>query len=127
MKRQLLVAAEGEQAGTIWLQDEFRFDQDASGGPSEVEEALITWLDVDIDGATALLHGRRHDLRLVIEAPEATSFDLEELREQSEANAKTDILKRLRFVLPAAAEVQVRVRMEIRPCGADATEQLSGT
>jgi hypothetical protein len=42
VKRQLLVAAEGEQAGTIWLQYEFRFDQDASGGPSEVEEALIT-------------------------------------------------------------------------------------
>ncbi len=115
LKRRLVLAADGEQAGTIWLHDEVRFDQDAPGGPSEVEEAFITWLDVAIDGATALLHGTRHDLRLVIEAPEAAGFELEELREQSEANAKPDILKRLSFVLPAAAMVQTRVRMELLP------------
>ncbi|HZG65629.1 MAG TPA: hypothetical protein VEZ12_02740, partial [Herpetosiphonaceae bacterium] len=60
----------------------------------------------------------RHDLQLVIEAPEGASFELEELREQSEANAKNDVLKRLRFVLPAATEAQARVRMEILPRGA---------
>jgi predicted dehydrogenase len=105
---------EFEQAGTIWLDAELHFAE----APSEVEEAFITWLDVETNGATALLHGARHDLQLVIEAPEGASFELEELREQSEANAKNDVLKRLRFVLPAATEAQARVRMEILPRGA---------
>ncbi len=113
-KRQVWLAAEGEQAGTAWLQDEFRFDA-AAGTPCEIEEALITWLQTEVDGATALLHGRRHDLRLAIEAPEAAHFRLEELKEQSEANAKPGILKRLSFVLPKASEVQARVRLEILP------------
>ncbi len=120
-RRRLVLTAAGEQAGTVWLQDDFHFD--AGAAPGEVEEALITWLDVEVDGRTATVHGRRHDLRLVIEAPEATHFRVEELRQQSEENAKNDVLKRLSFVLPAAAETQARVRMELRPAGGHTGEQ----
>ena len=113
LQRRVLLSADGEQAGTAWLQDEFRFDQGTNGGPGEVEEALITWLPVDVDGGTALLRGQRNAVRLVIEAPEGAQFQVEELKEQSEANAKPGILKRLSFVLPAASQSQARVRMEV--------------
>jgi hypothetical protein len=104
-RRQLTLAADG----TAWLWDDFRF----SGDPVAVEEALISWHDVEVDGATALLRGQRHALRLTIEAPAGARFALEQLAEQSAANAKPGILKRLRFVLPAASEAEARVRMEI--------------
>jgi Heparinase II/III-like protein len=105
--RRLTLAADG----VAWLQD----DVACSDQPLPVEEALITWHDVEIDGATALVRGQRHTLRLTIEAPVEARFELERLEEQSRANAKPGILKRLRFVLPAAAEMQARVRMELRP------------
>ncbi|MDP9313620.1 MAG: heparinase II/III-family protein [Chloroflexota bacterium] len=118
IRRQLSLAVEGEDAGTVWLQDEFRFEQGTAGSAGEVEEALITWLEVKLDGTAALICGQRHTLRLVIEAPQASQFKLEELKEQSEANAKTGVLKRISFVLPVATQVQARVRMELLPAGA---------
>lgn len=39
---------------------------------------------------------------------------LERLEEQSRANAKPGVLKRMSFVLPATAQAQARVRMEIQ-------------
>jgi hypothetical protein len=96
--------------GDVWLQDDFRFDDE----PAEVEEALITWHTVEIAGATALIHGRHHTLKLTIAAPAGAHFKLEQLEEQSRANAKPGILKRLSFVVPVAAESQARVRMEVR-------------
>jgi len=104
--RQLTLDADG----AAWLQDDFRFLGDAA----EVEEALITWHDVTVDGATALIRGQRHALRLTIEAPAGAQFKLEQLEEQSRANAKPGVLKRLSFVLPAAAESRARVRIAIR-------------
>ena len=119
IRRELRLAAEGEQAGTVWLEDTFGLDGTPDDAPPEVEEALITWLATEVDGATAVLHGERHDLRLVIEVPEGVDFNLEELKEQSEANAKPQVLKRLSFVLPAAPEVRARVRMELVPRAAE--------
>jgi hypothetical protein len=97
------------QSGTVWLQDAFRF----SKNPVEVEEVLITWFDVDTNGSTAVIHGRRHDLHLVIESPEGLSFSVEKLEEQSKINAKPGVLERISVTLPVASETQVRVRMEI--------------
>jgi hypothetical protein len=105
-RRRLTLTSEG----VAWLQDDFRFDEE----PADVEEALVTWHAVEIDGATALIHGRYHTLRLMIEAPAGAQFNLEQIEEQSRANAKPGILKRLSFVAPAALESQARVRMEVR-------------
>jgi hypothetical protein len=104
-RRQITLSADGH----AWLQDDFRFD----GEPTEVEEAVLTWHAVEVAGATALIRGQRHTLRLTIEAPADAHFQLEQLEEQSRANSKQDVLKRLSFVLPAAPEAQARVRMEI--------------
>jgi len=113
-RRELRMAAEEEGVGTIWLRDSFEF----SGRPMEVEEAFVTWLDVEISGATATLHGKEHVARLTIEEPAGAAFDLTELEEDSRANAKEGILKRLSFPLERASEVQSRVRIEVLtdPC-----------
>ncbi len=105
-RRRLTLAVDG----TAWLEDDFRF----AGDPVAVEEALITWHDVEVDGATALIRGQRHTLHLTIEAPACAQFKLERLEEQSRANAKPGVLKRLSFELPATAEPRARVRMAIR-------------
>ncbi len=97
------------QSGVVWLQDAFCFSAD----PVEVEEAFITWFDVDANGATAVIHGQRHDLRLTIESPEGLSFSVEKLEEQCRLNAKPGVLKRMNVMLPVASETQIRVRMEI--------------
>jgi hypothetical protein len=97
--------------GTIWLTDRFRFGQ----SPEEVEEALVTWLDVTVDGATAILRGQRHSLRLTIEEPSEASFEAERLEQQSRENAKPRVLMRLWFRLQVAATTQARVRMEVVP------------
>jgi hypothetical protein len=109
VNRRLLLATDGKHAGTVWLHDRFRF----AGTPEEVEEALVTWLDAEVAGATAVVHGQRHTLRLTIERPAGALFDLERLEEQCRANAKPGVLTRLRFTLPVAATAEASVRMEI--------------
>ena len=93
----------------MWLQDVFRFSEN----PVEVEEAFITWFEVDANKSTAVIHGQRHDLRLTLESPEGFNFSVEELKEQCRLNAKPGVLKRISVTLPVASETQVRVRMEI--------------
>jgi hypothetical protein len=108
-RRTLTIEAEGKKAGTVVLQDDFYF----SGTPEQVEEAFITWDEVDVKGATALVRGTAHNLRLTIESPAGASFGLERLEKESKENEKPDILKRLTFVLPVASTQQARVRMEV--------------
>jgi hypothetical protein len=100
------VALDG--SGTVWLQDTFRFSEN----PVEIEEAFITWLDVDVNGAGAVVHGRRHDLRLTIEAPDRLHFEVEKLEVHRQADAGTT-LSRISAGLPVADDVQFRVCMEI--------------
>jgi hypothetical protein len=96
-------------SGTVWLQDTFRFSED----PVEIEEAFITWLDVGVNGASAVIHGRHHDLHLAVEAPEGLRFEVEKLEARRQADAGGGVLRRIRLVLPVAGDVQIRVRMEI--------------
>jgi hypothetical protein len=110
-QRQVIMAAEGADAGTIWLRDLYRF----VGTPQEVEEAFVTWLDVEVDGAMAWIRAQRHALRLTIEEPANAQFDLERLEEASKANHKQGILKRLTFRLPVEMETEARLRMEVVP------------
>jgi hypothetical protein len=111
IRRQLSVTADNQDAVTLWLADSFTFE----GVPLAVEEAFITWFEVETEGASALICGQKHTLRLTIEAPAGAEFELEALEEASRANHKPDVLKRLTFRLPAAAESQARVRMEVAP------------
>lgn len=109
--REVTLATSGDDVGTVWLHDTTRFAHD----PEVVEEAVVTWRDVTIEGATALVHGERHTLRLTIEKPHGVAFEVERLEEESRINGKPGILKRLRIVLPAAETTDVRVRMDITP------------
>jgi hypothetical protein len=104
IRRELTLSA---QSGEVALQDTFAF----AGEAQEVEEALVTWLDVQISGGMAILRGLKRDLQLTIESPAGAAFALKELAEESQANAKEGILKRLTIKLPAAKLSQVRVRM----------------
>ncbi len=96
-----------DEDGTAWLRDEFRFD----GRAGRVEEALLTWHDVDLDGATALIRGQRHDLRLTIEQPAGAAFALELLEQQCIENAKPGVLRRLTIALPPTEQHEMQVRM----------------
>jgi hypothetical protein len=103
-RRSVQVASSGE----IVLTDTFAF----SGNPLPVEEALVTWREVTLAGATATLVGERYALQLTIEEPAGAAFSLEVLEEESAANDKPAPLKRLTFALPAGATV-ARVRARV--------------
>jgi hypothetical protein len=107
LERTIRVATEGEVAGTVTLVDTFRFAE-----PQEVEEAFVTWLEAEVEGNTARVHGDKHDLRLTIEAPEGATFSLASLEEASEENAKDGVLKRISAGLSPASSLEFRVRME---------------
>jgi hypothetical protein len=98
-----------EQNGVTCLSDIFHF----SATPVEIEEALVTWLDVQTSGSTAVICGERHALRLTVDTPAGVCLQVERLEEHSQANAKPQALKRLKFTLPVSAEAQARIRIEI--------------
>lgn len=108
-RRRLLLATSNSEAGTLWLHDHFTF----AGTPHEIEEAFVTWYDCIINGATALVQGQHHNLRLTIEQPQGMHFALERLEEQCKENKKSGVLKRLSIILPLAIEVDVRIRMDL--------------
>lgn len=95
--------------GTVILSDVAEFDSE----PLDVEEALITWLPVEVKGATALIRGERHALHLTIEQPAGATFACEEMRDACRANQKEGLLRRITFMVPAAARMSAMVRMEI--------------
>lgn len=96
LRRELALADDG----TALLTDSFQAD----GAALPIEEALVTWGDVTLDGATALIRGEQHNLRLTIESPHGATFRVERLEEQSRANNKPGVLSRLSVALPAGAE-----------------------
>lgn len=95
--------------GTVILTDAFEF----SGAPQPVEEAFVTWGEVVAHGPTAAIHCGRHTLRLAIEEPAGARFAVESLAEACRVNRRDGILKRLTFVVPPAAQVEAKVRMEV--------------
>lgn len=111
LHREILLSQAPDQLGRLWLCDQFEFADE----PEEVEEALVTWLDVDIDGATALLHGQRHNLRLAIEEPSGARFAANRLEKESRANGKSRVLTRLYSALPMGTSTEWRVRMRAEP------------
>jgi hypothetical protein len=110
-RREFRLSRRGPASGTIRMRDHLRFAQ----GSHHIEEAFVTWLDCTLDGPTASLHGQHHTLRLTIEQPSHLHFSLEQLTDQSQANHKPQVLKRLTFTLPVEQEAEVSVRMELLP------------
>ncbi|MFN8517166.1 MAG: heparinase II/III family protein [Chloroflexia bacterium] len=114
-RRGLTLTATGGERGSVWLKDVFRFTDEGE----EVEEALVTWLPVEVAGATATIQGRRHRLQLTIEQPDNVQFTVERLEQESRANHKPAVLNRLRFVLPPTPLIEVSVRMVVEPVEAE--------
>jgi hypothetical protein len=98
-----------EDRGTAVLTDAFEF----SGAGQQIEEAFVTWGDVVAHGPTASVHCGRHTLRMAIEEPAGARFAVESLEEACRANHRQGVLKRLTFVVPAAAQSQARVKMVV--------------
>lgn len=105
LTRQIQLSADG----VITLRDQFRFD----GAALAVEEALMTWCDVEANGTTAIVRGKRRALCLTIEEPQGARFVVEPLEQASRANMKADILKRISVALPATVQGVWRVRMHV--------------
>jgi hypothetical protein len=105
LRRRVSLSADG----IFTLSDTFTF----RGAGLPVEEACVTWCEVDVEGSTALLHGAQHVLRLTIEAPAGACFQVERLEEACRENQKPGVLKRLTITLPPAPLVKVQVRAEV--------------
>ena len=64
-------------------------------------------------GPVATLRTGKHTLRMTAEAPVGSRFAVELLDEACRINLRAGILKRLTFVLPAAAKTRACVKMEV--------------
>jgi len=102
-----------EKQNTIWLEDSFRFGDEGHN----VEDVLVTWLPVTVDGGTALIQGMRHHLQLLIEDPLGAAFALESLVNESRANDRAEVLRRIRVKVAGATTIRVRLRLDIMPVG----------
>jgi hypothetical protein len=110
--RRLLAVHDGEKT-YLTLEDEFNF----LDGSTEIEEALMTWLEVEPKDDGAVIHGTQYDLALTLEEPTPIGyFRLERLEAESRANRKSGILKRITYTVPPTHDKTVLVcfRMEIR-------------
>ena len=95
--------------GAVILTDAYAF----SGTPQQVEEAFVTWGQVEAHGLEATVRVGQHTLRMTIEEPAGARFAVESLAEACRANQREGVLKRLTFIVPAAAEATARVKMEV--------------
>lgn len=97
-----------QRQDAIWLDDRFRFTSD----DHEIDDVLVTWLPVTATGATAVISGRHHRVRISIEAPGGAAFSLETLVDESRANDTAATLKRLR-VNHSGSRIHVQLRLDI--------------
>lgn len=75
-------------SGEATIRDMFTFDGDAL----PIEEAFVTWHDVEADGDTVTITGEQY--RLVIRAENA-AFTVETLEKESRENERPGVLKRI--------------------------------
>jgi len=108
-RRELRLSTEDNGIGTLWLHDTFVFAEEAH----EVEEAFVTWLECKANGATAQITGQHTVTTLTIEQDAELHFQLEYLEEQSKANQKPGILKRLSVTLPRGKVVEAEVKITV--------------
>jgi hypothetical protein len=105
LRRRLSAAPDGG----LLLEDTFRF----SANPLEIEEALISWGEVELAGSAALIRRQHHSLRLTLLAPTGAAFAVQALAAESQANDKPAVLKRITLTLPPALETTVRIKIEV--------------
>lgn len=98
--------------GEVLLEDVFAFH----GAPLDVEEALMTWAGVELDGGAARLRGQRAQVELQVLEPAGAVFRVEFLDEACRANHRDGVLARLAVSLPAGA---ARFRLRITPRALD--------
>jgi len=94
--------------GSVILTDEFRF----TGNGREMEEAFLTWHDVQTDGPVARLISNEGEL---VMRAETGTFTVERLEEACKANKKKGILRRLSITYPATSSLRVRFTMIYKP------------
>ncbi len=94
--------------GTVVLEDQFAF----SGKKLEVEEALMTWQDVEVDGSVARVLSKEGVLEI---RGEDVTFAAERLEEACKANHKSGVLTRITIAYPPARERTVRLTMRFVP------------
>lgn len=87
--------------GTLVMDTQYAFD----GAGLEVEEAFMTWLDVECDGSTARVVSKEGILEIHAESGE---FAAERLEEACKANRKGDVLTRIALTHAAAPEIHNR-------------------
>lgn len=109
-RREYILATQGPSTGTLWLTDHFEFSVQLH----KVEEAFLTWMECEVTAEGALIHGQQHDLSCIIEQPRGVKFALELLTEQSKANKKTQVLKRLSLLLPQGTVIDMSIRFVLQ-------------
>ncbi len=87
-RRTLALAPE---TGEFVLDDHFVFD----GERLAVEEGLVTWLPVKVEGAQAQIQGACSTLELTVEEPAGAVFKTQSLEEDCQANHREGVLTRL--------------------------------
>ncbi len=95
--------------GVAHLTDAYEF----SAVPLQVEEAFVTWGNVEVHGPTAVVRSGRRILRMTIEQPVGARFSVELLEKACRENQREGILKRLTMILPIASQTMAQVRMDV--------------
>ncbi len=90
--------------GTVRLEDRFGFD----GAGLEVEEAFITWLDVEVDGDVVRVVSEEGTLEI---RGEGVQFAAERLEEACRKNNRKGMLTRITAVFPPASETAAEFTM----------------
>lgn len=84
-------------SGAVTLTDDFAFE----GDPLPVQEAFVTWGQVEVKGARARITGKSGNLELTVLEPAGAQFELISLLEECRKNQREGELKRLLVNLPA--------------------------
>jgi hypothetical protein len=96
------------EAGSVTLSDTFGFEGAALG----VEEALLTWLPVEVSGNAARIVGEKGVLEVRVDQG---VFAAERLDKACRANRKSEALTRLTVTSPAAPSCTHRFTMTYHP------------
>lgn len=93
--------------GGVLLNDQFAFAEDGK----EIEEAFVTWLQVEVDGPVARLIADSGTLEM---QTESGTFEVERLEEACKENHKSAVLSRLTVTYPATKALQAAFRITFR-------------
>lgn len=96
------------QDGGLTLEDRFQF----TGEGLEVEEALMTWQQVEVDGPVARISTDSGVLEI---RTDSGTFIAENLEEICRVNKKSGVLTRITVTKPAAASSTARFEMNFHP------------